>query len=327
MMGILVRHVRKSRAEEQKGILLRRELAQTTGELSATKGELAATKDELATCQKELTALQERMASFLLQQEVEASIASFKADDVVEASSQTEVSEEVTEEMVVESCDVLEDLVLFIFVLVFGFIILFVNKSCIHLVHVVVSFLLEKRCFLRYMQPTGDVPTLDFLKKSTETRDFFQDLKNTDMTAATILNYIKNILRFVDYLRNRLDLNATNSDFRNQCQAYKELVETLRKAISKTNSKDSLSTRYQRFVGGTRSLRDCQEVLRVAEKDFLNIFAKFVDRNDNGSSEVSGKDSDEVSDLQKTYYRYYLEAILVLHQFQRPGAVEGARVG
>ncbi|XP_075968148.1 uncharacterized protein LOC142971481 isoform X4 [Anarhichas minor] len=261
MMGILVRHVRKSRAEEQKGILLRRELAQTTGELSATKGELAATKDELATCQKELTALQERMASFLLQQEVEASIASFKAD--------------------------------------------------------------EKRCFLRYMQPTGDVPTLDFLKKSTETRDFFQDLKNTDMTAATILNYIKNILRFVDYLRNRLDLNATNSDFRNQCQAYKELVETLRKAISKTNSKDSLSTRYQRFVGGTRSLRDCQEVLRVAEKDFLNIFAKFVDRNDNGSSEVSGKDSDEVSDLQKTYYRYYLEAILVLHQFQRPGAVEG----
>ncbi|KAK9535941.1 hypothetical protein VZT92_005775 [Zoarces viviparus] len=169
--------------------------------------------------------------------------------------------------------------------------------------------------FLRYMQPTGDVPTLDFLKKSTETRDFFQDLKNTDMTAATILNYIKNILRFVDYLRNRLDLAATNSEFRNQCQAYKELVETLRKAISKTNSKHTLSTRYQRFVDGTRSLRECQEVLRVAEKEFLQIFWMLIN-----------KDSAKVSIQQRTYYRYYLEAILVLRHFQRPGAVEGMSV-
>ncbi|KAK9516040.1 hypothetical protein VZT92_025299 [Zoarces viviparus] len=169
--------------------------------------------------------------------------------------------------------------------------------------------------FLRYMQPTGDVPTLDFLKKSTDTRDFFQDLKNTDMTAATILNYIKNILHFVDYLRNRLALVATNSEFRNQCQAYKELVETLRKAIFKTNSKDSLSTRYQRFVDGTRSLRECQEVLRVAEKEFLHIFGMLIN-----------KDSAKVSAQQRTYYRYYLEAILVLRHFQRPGAVEGMSV-
>ncbi|XP_075947876.1 uncharacterized protein LOC142949895 [Anarhichas minor] len=171
--------------------------------------------------------------------------------------------------------------------------------------------------FLRYMQPTGDVPTLDFLKKSTETRDFFQALKRTDMTALTVLNYIKGILRFVDYLKTRLDLDVTNSELRNQCQAYSELVQTLRKLISKSHE-DAINTKYEQLVEDTRSVRECQEVLRVARADFLHTFGRFVPKD--------GEVSEEVSNTEKTTYRYYCEAIMVLRHFQCPGAVEGMTV-
>ena len=53
--------------------------------------------------------------------------------------------------------------------------------------------------------------------------------------------------------------------------------------------------------------------MRVAKVDFLNIFQKFTDEHD-------------VTDSEKTTYRYYCEAVMVLRHFQRPGAVEGLTV-
>ncbi len=41
--------------------------------------------------------------------------------------------------------------------------------------------------FLRYLQPSGDEPTLDFLTKSKESRDYLARLEDTDMAEAMIL--------------------------------------------------------------------------------------------------------------------------------------------
>ncbi len=47
---------------------------------------------------------------------------------------------------------------------------------------------------LRYMQPSGDEPTLDFLTKSKESRDYLARLEDTDIAEAMILCYIKNVI-------------------------------------------------------------------------------------------------------------------------------------
>lgn len=62
-----------------------------------------------------------------------------------------------------------------------------------------------------------------------------------------------------------------------------------------------------------RTVAECQEILRVANKDFLNTFQKLMDES-------------EVIETEKTTFRYYCEAVMVLRHFQRPGAVEGMSV-
>lgn len=62
-----------------------------------------------------------------------------------------------------------------------------------------------------------------------------------------------------------------------------------------------------------RSVADCQDILKVAKADFLNIFKKLMDESD-------------VSEGEKTSFRYYCEAVMVLRHFQLPGVVGGMTV-
>ncbi|XP_048024140.1 uncharacterized protein LOC125253925 [Megalobrama amblycephala] len=163
---------------------------------------------------------------------------------------------------------------------------------------------------LRYIQPSGDEVTLDFLLKSTETKDFLTQLRRADMGPATILNYIKNMIRFVQYLKTHLNLVAADADFYRKCQAYIDLLTTLRKPVSRSNSKVTCKIRYERFLEGEKSLQECQAVLRKAKKDMLSVYGRMLE-------------GDHVSSEEKTIFRYYCEAILILGHFQRPGAVEG----
>lgn len=96
---------------------------------------------------------------------------------------------------------------------------------------------------LRYIQPSGDKVSLDFLLKSTETKDYLTQLRRTEMGPATILNYIKNMIRFVQYLKTRLNLAAADADFYRKCQAYLDLLFSLRKPVAKSNSKVTCKTR------------------------------------------------------------------------------------
>ncbi|XP_048022493.1 uncharacterized protein LOC125252888 [Megalobrama amblycephala] len=166
---------------------------------------------------------------------------------------------------------------------------------------------------LRYIQPSGDKVTLDFLLKSTETKDFLTQLRRADMGPATILNYIKNMIRFVQYLKTHLNLVAADPDFYRKCQAYIDLLTSLRKPVSKSNSKVTCKIRYERFIEGEKSLQECQAVLRKAKKDMLSVYGRMLE-------------GDHVASEEKTIFHYYCEAILILGHFQRPGAVEGLTV-
>lgn len=64
---------------------------------------------------------------------------------------------------------------------------------------------------------------------------------------------------------------------------------------------------------GEKSLQKCQAVLRKAKKDMLSIYGRMLE-------------GDHVASEEKTMFRYYCEAIMILAHFQRPGAVEGLTV-
>ncbi|KAK2814669.1 hypothetical protein Q5P01_000813 [Channa striata] len=160
---------------------------------------------------------------------------------------------------------------------------------------------------LRYMQPTGDLVNMDFLKKSMETKDYIVSLKRAKLLPATILNYIKNMIRFVQFLLTR---DVDDQDFHIGCQAYITLLNTLRKPVSKAHSKVTSMTVC---VEGQKTISECQRLLRNAKKDMLGIFGNLQEEK-------------IVSAEEKTLFRYYCEAILILGHFQRPGAVEGMTV-
>ena len=96
---------------------------------------------------------------------------------------------------------------------------------------------------LRYIQPNGNEVNIDFLVKSTETQDFLIKLKGAQMGPATILNYIKNMIRFVEYLKTYLNFAAEDPDFHRKCQSYIDLLKSLRKPVAKANSKVTCKTR------------------------------------------------------------------------------------
>ncbi|XP_051741310.1 uncharacterized protein LOC127507920 isoform X2 [Ctenopharyngodon idella] len=81
-------------------------------------------------------------------------------------------------------------------------------------------------------------------------------------------------------------------------------------APSPTQEADHPSDRTQkRFVDGAPGIKDCQTILRVAKPDFLRIHGDLLKRK-------------ELSNTEKTLYRYYCEALLVFRHMQRPGTVE-----
>ncbi|KAL1277210.1 hypothetical protein QQF64_023883 [Cirrhinus molitorella] len=160
--------------------------------------------------------------------------------------------------------------------------------------------------FLRYLQPTGSEPSLDFLSKRTETQDFLKALQRTDMSAASILTYVKSMKRFLEYLSLRLDIQKRDPQLRSNCESYTNMLMTLRKTVCKTHEDKTCDTRLDEAF----CIKDCQKILKVAKPDFLRIHENLL----------SGQ---EVSNTEKTLYRYYCEALLVFRHMQRPGAVEG----
>ncbi|XP_059364909.1 uncharacterized protein si:dkey-23a23.2 [Carassius carassius] len=160
--------------------------------------------------------------------------------------------------------------------------------------------------FLRYLHPTEIEPSLDFLSKSRETQDFLTALKHTDVSSATIHNYIKSMNRFLEYLMLRLDFQKRDPQLSTNCQRYANMLKTLQKTVLKSHDDKTSDSRPE----GTPCIKDCQKILREAKPDFLCIHKNLL----------IGK---KVSNAEKMLYRYYCEALLVFRHMQLPGAVEG----
>lgn len=97
--------------------------------------------------------------------------------------------------------------------------------------------------FLRYLQPTGIEPSLDFLSKTKEAQDFLTALKRTDMSSATVHNYIKSMNRFLEYLTLRLDFQKRDPQLPTNCQRYTKILETLWKTVLKSHDEKTSDSR------------------------------------------------------------------------------------
>ena len=97
--------------------------------------------------------------------------------------------------------------------------------------------------FLRYMQPEGEA-TLEFMTKTTETMDYMSALNNSGLSAATILNYMKNIIRFLQYVKGSVDMNEDG----NKIQKYIDYLKTMRKPVGRKHAGNACSTRYMFYL-------------------------------------------------------------------------------
>ncbi|KAA0720553.1 hypothetical protein E1301_Tti019683 [Triplophysa tibetana] len=158
--------------------------------------------------------------------------------------------------------------------------------------------------FLRSMQPTGDEPTLKFLSKRTKTQEFVTALQNAEMSAGAIINYFKSLSKFLEYLLTRTDLQRKDPHLQGRCENYQHMLKTLRKTVHSNKT-----SRHRGFVDVPPTITDCQLILRAAKPDFLRINATLQNRL-------------ELSNTDKTMFRYYCEALLVFRHMQCPQAVE-----
>ncbi|XP_041832394.1 uncharacterized protein LOC121634055 [Melanotaenia boesemani] len=164
---------------------------------------------------------------------------------------------------------------------------------------------------LRYMQPTGNEVNFDFLQNTTMLGGYFDALKRVGQSAATRINYIKSMIKFIKFLK--LEHGSSDLSLVNRCFYYLEFLSVLRKPISKSHSRDLCSKRHEYLFRPKTTVHSCQKVLREAKKDVLEIYGQLLKH-------------EPVTEEQNTLYRYYCEAILLLGHFQRPGAVDGLTV-
>ncbi|KAK5891617.1 hypothetical protein CgunFtcFv8_018848 [Champsocephalus gunnari] len=113
-----------------------------------------------------------------------------------------------------------------------------------------------------------------------------------------------------EYVKGSVELNEDGI----KIQKYIDFLKTMRKPVARKHSGNVCSTRYDRIVDGMPTVHDCNQVLRSGKKRFLDIYNRMA------LSKI------EVSPTEKTWYRYYCEAVMMLRHFQRPGAVEGMTV-
>ncbi|KAK5901464.1 hypothetical protein CgunFtcFv8_026331 [Champsocephalus gunnari] len=78
----------------------------------------------------------------------------------------------------------------------------------------------------------------------------------------------------------------------------------MRKPVARKHSGNACSTRYDGVVDGMPTVHDCNQVLRSGKKRFLDIYNRMA------LSKI------EVSPTEKTWYRYYCEAVMMLRHFQ-----------
>ncbi|CAL8333138.1 unnamed protein product [Merluccius merluccius] len=80
----------------------------------------------------------------------------------------------------------------------------------------------------------------------------------------------------------------------------------MRSPSERCDSSKSLHFKYKDFLTGQRSIHECWKVFSKSKKEMLDIYKRLMEK-------------DHVKEDEKTLFRYYCEAIIILQHFQKTG--------
>ncbi|XP_053577382.1 uncharacterized protein LOC128666681 [Bombina bombina] len=166
--------------------------------------------------------------------------------------------------------------------------------------------------FLYYMDP-ADANT-SFFSNIPQTREFFSTLESVGMSQQTVANYIKNINRFVRYLRLGTNMKFDKPKLYSKALQFEDILRDIMNNKNKNIAKQVTQRRCDIHVKKQHTPRECQHALEVAKTDFL-IIMDDLQRNA------------KISSQNQLLVLYYLEAILLLKHLQSPCVVKNFLIG
>ncbi|NP_001082308.1 mesendoderm nuclear factor, gene 1 L homeolog [Xenopus laevis] len=168
--------------------------------------------------------------------------------------------------------------------------------------------------FLYFVDPSK--PSLKFLDdtpKAEKAVAFFTELASLGNSHATQFTYLKHIKRFVRSQMNTLTSSHQSKETVERCKLFLKMTEGLQGKLSKGISAETVGKKYDYMTSGKKDPVECQRILAVARPTIEQLIKK-------------AKMGGTLLDKEKCVVLYYLEAIVVLKQLQRPGVVQNMTV-
>ncbi|XP_041441359.1 uncharacterized protein LOC121393043 [Xenopus laevis] len=165
--------------------------------------------------------------------------------------------------------------------------------------------------FLYFVDPSK--PSLKFLDDTPKTVAFFTKLASLGNSHATQFTYLKHIKRFVRSQMNTLTSSHQSKETVERCRLFLEMTAGLQGKLSKGISAETVGKKYDYMTSGKKDPVECQRILVEARPTIEQLIKK-------------AKMGGTLLDKEKCVVLYYLEAIVVLKQLQRPGVVQNMTV-
>uniref|UniRef100_A0A087YM05 Uncharacterized protein n=1 Tax=Poecilia formosa TaxID=48698 RepID=A0A087YM05_POEFO len=162
--------------------------------------------------------------------------------------------------------------------------------------------------WVAYLQPSQEASrvTAGFLQKPEKVEDYVKKLQLAKIGTTSIRQYLGNMLRFTHFLKELWgEEDAAVCDA--FCQALRSAAAKLREAKQRKSSHPKL------VIGRQTVLADCQRVLLRAQEEMEGIIKNI-------------KEGRHVTEVEKTRFHYYCEAVLILKLLLSPATVENLTV-
>ncbi|MEQ2172775.1 hypothetical protein GOODEAATRI_024867 [Goodea atripinnis] len=158
--------------------------------------------------------------------------------------------------------------------------------------------------WLHFLLPLSGQVSTEFVRSVAKVDQYVKNLESAQLGRATITTYIEHMLRFTAFVRER-----SNPEEAADCEIF---IQALKSALQNLGSKDEHSRRQAHpklVVGPATTLRRCQGVIFRAEEEMQKL-QKNLDQDSH------------VTEEQRTRYRYYCQALLILKLCLKPSVVE-----
>ncbi|KAF4083551.1 hypothetical protein AMELA_G00143470 [Ameiurus melas] len=160
--------------------------------------------------------------------------------------------------------------------------------------------------FLYFMDPTA--PSLEFVRQYERIQEYVRKLTEIKVSRNTVRNYLFSIKRFLKYHMEDTDLSFRDKDLYDDSVACIQFLTCLKLSYTMKVCTDVPRNSSHRFLA----------VIYVAKNDFLGVIGKLI-----GPDRIS---AEFLTKHEQVLVLYYLEAILILKQVQRPAVVRNMTV-